>query len=194
MKRLLKWILGLLPFIVLGVIISVNYYQSSRIFSAMQDADGLVMGTADTRFIVRVRRSIKNEVTTDVITVADRDGKVVQRNSISMDHDLYGLGFVKAMQADDDPDLEVVGWGNNLREGEPFILDFADGTIIRRPIGALSGTAQGLVDAYKTNTLQSYGLTVFTILATPVYYVLYLIIFLIMKLTTMKKQPRVESS
>lgn len=191
MKKLLKLVLMFLPFIVLAVIISLNSYRSSRIFSQMQEADGLNMGTTENRFVVRAHRTTKNEVTTDVIEVTDRSGKVIRRNSISMDHDLYGLGFVKAMQADGDPELEVVGWGNNIKEGEAFILDFAGGKIIRRPIDALSTAAQELVEAYKKNTLQAYGLTVFTIIATPVYYILYLIIFLIVKVFTRKKPTEV---
>ena len=137
----MKLVLLFLPFIVLAVIISLNHYRSSRIFARMQDANGLKMGTADKRFIVSTNRSIKNEVTTDIITVTDHNGKVVLRNSISMDHDLYGLGFVKAMQADDDPEMEVVAWGNNIREGKAFILDFDGAEIISRPIEALSRRA-----------------------------------------------------
>lgn len=189
MKKILKLVFMFFPFIVLGLIISVNYYLNSRIFSQMQDADGFIMGTAENRFVVRTNRSIKNEVATDNIVVTDRDGKVVQNNSISMDHDLYGLGFVKAMQADTDPALEVVAWGNNILKGEAFILDYADGTIIKRPIEELSNTAQGLVESFKKTTLRSYGLTVFNIILTPVYYLFYLIVFLILRAFRKKPTP-----
>ena len=187
MKRLFKLVVLLLPFIVLTVVISSNLYRNSRIFMQTQDADGLMMGTSDNRFVVRVNRSVKNAVTTDAIVVTDLDGKVVKNASIIMDHDLYRLGFVKAMQVDGDPDLEVVAWGNNVRNGEAFFLDFADGGIIKRPIEEISGTAQDLIDAFKKTTLQSYALTVFTIIATPVYYFFLLIIFLIMMVLKRKK-------
>ena len=189
MKLFVKLVFMLFPFLVLGTIISVNYYLNSKIFKHTQDADGFIMGSAENRFVVHTKRSTKNEVTTNNVVVTDRDGKVVQDNSFSMDHDMYGLGFVKAMQADSDPALEVVAWGNNLLKGEAFILDYADGTIIKRPIEELSSTAQGLIESFKKTTLRSYGLTVFNIILTPMYYIFYLIVFLILRAFRKKPTP-----
>ena len=179
MKRLFKLVLLFFPFLVLGLILSVNYYLTSRIFSQMQDADGFVMGTADDRYVVHTKSSVANEIVTDVINVTDKNGKLVKSNSISMDHDMFGLGFVRAMQADSDPELELVAWGTNIREGKPFFLDFTDGRITERPLEELSEAAQDLIKAFKTTTLRTYGLTAFTIVLTPVYYIIYIIIFLI---------------
>lgn len=162
-----------LPFIVLAVVLYVNSNRNSQIDNHMQDANGLIMGTADNRFTVRVTSSVENEVTTDVIVVTGQVGGVVQEISVSMDHDMFGLGFVKAMQADSDPELELVAWGNNIRDGKPFFLDFAGGTIVRKPIEEISAAAQGLIENYKNANSSSYGVFFYFIILTPLYYLLY---------------------
>lgn len=173
MKKLLKLVFMFLPFIVLAVVLSVNSDHGSQSSSQMRDVDGLIMGTAGNRYTVRNNRTVENEVTTDVIIVKDKDGKVVHDISISMDHDMFGLGFVKAMQADADPELEVVAWGNNIREGKSFFLDFAGGAIIKRPIEEISSEAQGMIENYKNANSESYGVFFYFIILTPIYYLLY---------------------
>ena len=176
MKKLLKLVFMFLPFMVLAVALSINSNTDSGINSRIQDANGLIMGTSDKRFVVHNSSSVENEVTTDVIVVTDSDGKVVQDISISMDHDLFGLGFVKAMQADEDPELEVVAWGNNIRDGKPFFLDFSGGEIVRRPIEEISSAAQNVIDNYRNAGSQSYGIFFYFIILTPLYYILYVFV------------------
>ena len=192
MKKLIKVVLLLLPFIILVLVIAFNSHKNSQVYSRMQDADGLIMGTAENRYVVRANRSVENEVTTDVIVVTDHDGKVVQDISVSMDHDMFGLGFVKAMQADSDPELEVVAWGNNVRQGETFFLDFADGKIMKRPVDEISGAAKQLIEDYKNANSQSFSLFFYFIVLTPLYYILYFIVRLVMKPSAKKEAGNVQ--
>ena len=192
MKKLLQWVFRLLPFIVLVLIFILNSYNDSQIYGRMQDANGLIMGTADNRFVVHVKRNIENEVTTDVIVVTDHDGKVVLDTTVSMDHDMFGLGFVKAMQADSDPEPEVVAWGNNIRKGGTFFIDYVDGKIVKRPLDEMSGAAKELIEDYKQINAQAFTLFFYFIVLTPLYYILYLIVRLIVRASAKKKAGNIQ--
>lgn len=142
----------------------------------MQEADGLVMGSSSDRFLVHTRRTIENEMTTDVITVTDQNGAVLLESTVVMDHDLGGTGFVKAMQADADPELEVVAWGNNIRQGTSFFLDYQGGKILTRPFEESSMETQQLVENFKKVNTTFPSLLFLLVVATPVYYILYYIV------------------
>ena len=187
MKKQFKWFFLLTPIAVWVLLFGVYSYQNSKIKNLMQDADGLILGTANNRFVVRTSRTFEGEVSTDVIIVTDHDGKIVLETVVSMDHDLYGTGFVKAIQADSDSELEVVAWGNNIKQGEPFYLDFVDGTVKQRPFDEISIVVIKIIEDYKQfNTLYPilFGLLLFL---TPAYYILYFIIYLIAKASGRKK-------
>jgi len=187
MKKQFKWFFLLTPIAVWVLLIGVYSYQNSKIKNLMQDANGLILGTANNRFVVRTSRTFEGEVSTDVIIVTDHDGKIVLETVVSMDHDLYGTGFVKAIQADSDSELEVVAWGNNIKQGESFYLDFVDGTVKQRPFDEISIVVIKIIEDYKQfNTLYPvlFGLL---LLLTPAYYILYFIIYLIVKASGRKK-------
>ena len=67
---------------------------------------GLLTIPLKSSLYVSTSRIIKNEVTTDTITVTDINGIIVFEAVVKMDHDLYDTGFVKAVQIDDAPEWE----------------------------------------------------------------------------------------
>ena len=60
------------------------------------------------------------------------DGKIAHESGIVIDKDMWGGGFVKAVNADDDAELEVVAWGAHEAR-ESFYLDYAEGIVQQKP-------------------------------------------------------------
>jgi hypothetical protein len=136
----------------------------------MKDSDGMIIGSGDNRLTIGVNRSVENEVVTYVITVMDNSGAIVLETVISVDHDMYGFSFVKVMQADSDVELELVAWGNNIREGESFILDFSGNELQQRPFDEISDEARDSIEDYKRINVDYPVLLVLLFMVTLVYY------------------------
>ena len=182
MKRKRTWFLLLLPVLLWVLAIAAYLLQTTRDEDTLQAVDGLIYGSGDGLLRVGLSRSIENEVSTDVITVTDVNDEIVFQNSIQIDHDLYGMGFVNAMQMDSDPELEIIAWGSNVRAGKSFILDYVNGQIQSRDYEEAPEKVKNFVDQYQGNTggfMVYFGLLV---LATPLYYFIYFLGWLFRRL------------
>jgi hypothetical protein len=178
MKRKHRWFFLLLPVLIWVVAIAAYLFQSTRKADDLHPVDGLTYGSGDGLLRVELSRSIENEVSTDVITAKDVNDEIVFRNAIQIDHDLYGVGIVNAMQMDSDPELEIIGWGSNVRSGKSFILDYVNGEIQSRDYEEAPDKVKSFVDQYQSNTggfMVYFGLLV---LATPLYYFIYFLAWL----------------
>ncbi len=175
MMRALKWFFLWLPVAAWVGLIGTCQYRTSEVDSRLQDADGLVWGTGEQRRVVHTRRRMENELATHVITVMGAGGDIELETMVRMDHDMFGVGFVKAMQADSDAELEVVAWGSRILDGESFFLDFSDGKVTRRAFKEAHAGAKELTGEYQRSRreLPYFGVVLF--LASIVYYLLYLL-------------------
>jgi hypothetical protein len=98
----------------------------------MQDADGLVWGDKSNRLTVRIKKKMEGETYHYLIQVTKADGKVTHESEMVIDHDMWGGGFVEALNVDEDEDLEVVAWGAHEAEISYF-LDYSRGLVEQRP-------------------------------------------------------------
>ncbi len=178
MKRKRTWFLLLLPVLLWVLAIAAYLLQTDRLEDTLQAVDGLIYGSGDRLLRVGLSRSIENEVSTDVITVTDVNDEIVFQNTIQIDHDLYGMGIVNAMQMDSDPELEIIAWGSNVRAGKSFILDYVNGEIQSRDYEEAPEKVKSFVEQYQGNTGGSMVYFGLLVLATPLYYFIYFLAWL----------------
>jgi len=176
MKKVVRWFFRLAPLLLLALVIADYGYQNVQLNRFMRNADGLVIGTGAARLTVQVKHSMEDELSRDVLTVLDSQGKTVLAQTIIMDHDLYGVGFVKAMQVDDDPELEVLVWGNGMVEAQPYFLDFNNGTVQQRPFAEVSPATRNIVLYYQYSQSEFPILLGVILFSLPLYYLLYFIV------------------
>jgi len=185
-NKLLKRIFLLLPVAVWCLTIGLLSFQNSQIDEFMKNPDGMIIESGNNQFTIGVDRTVENEVVTYVITAKDNSGDTVLESVISADHDLYGFSFVKAMQVDNDIELEIVAWGNNIREGESFILDFSGNELQQRPFDGISDEARDNIEDYKRINVENPFLLGLLFMATLVYY---FIVNLVIRVLSRNKNP-----
>lgn len=99
MVTLIKWIARLLPVILLSVFFVHYQHQGSQIDKTIRSPTELVWGQGEQRLTVHKKRTgIKDEISTDIISVTRVDGSEMLSIPIRIDHDLFNTGFVEAMQ------------------------------------------------------------------------------------------------
>ena len=186
MKRILK-ILKIsslvLPVLLLISFIVYNSSQKSKINGKMQDANGLVWKYKDTEYHVEIEETSPDVETHHyVITVINTSTKkpcFVKETSFNFD--MYGGGFVKAVQADSDPELEIISWGQH--EGkQSFLLDFSAGTVVEIPLSEAPGEMKELAHQwYNYNIMKNFEVYLIIIILIS-YYILYGIIWGVIRL------------
>ena len=121
-----------------------------------------------------------------MIKVVDRSGSAVHETEVSFDFDMFGGGFVRAMQVDDDPDMEIVAWGaHESRKG--LFLDFYDGTVMERSFAEVPDNISQLANQWHDSSIKKPVETVLFGFLLIAYYGLYLIIWLGLRLIRRKK-------
>jgi hypothetical protein len=151
--RVLRWLkrcLLLGPILLLGGVLAYSVYQRSRIDALLSDPNGLSWTSEGTRLEVQASEEREGVLSKHVIRVVQEDGSLVHESTFEIDWDagLAGGGFVRALQADGDPELEVAAWASNTGASQetrqPFFLDHQHGRVSRRPFEASSKEAKQL--------------------------------------------------
>ena len=180
MKRILKTVFLGFPALFLIFYISVSVIQKRAVNQNMKDADGLVWEHEGLKYLIEVKEPQPSaEQRLYVIHFIAADTKMILLSrSISFDFDMYGGGFVSAVQADSDPELEIFAWG--MRESrESFILDFSRGTVQVKPFSeAFPELKQLALKWHKYNIMRPFE-TIIIVVVLIFYYLLFGIFFLI---------------
>jgi len=109
-KRILKISPLFLPILLFLIFVANTSIHRSRIDRKMQDADGLVWKGDNGQYVVHVEteQTVEFKQVQYNIKVTRPDGEISYSNSIVIDSDMFGGGFVKSLQVDSDPEPEVV--------------------------------------------------------------------------------------
>ena len=112
MKKLLKRLLQFGPILLLIALGVYTAYQRNRIDAQLRDPNGLVWQSDATRLTVRASEKKQGTLSKHEIRVLRDDGTVAHECQFEIDWNagLAGGGFVRATQADADPEPEVVAW------------------------------------------------------------------------------------
>ncbi len=186
-KRILKISPLVLP-VLLFIVFAVNTgIHRSRIDRKMQDADGLVWKVDNGEYVVHVETTEQtDEQVLYRIKVTRPDGEISYSNSIEVDSDMFGGGFVKSLQVDKDPAPEVVAWGAHESK-RSFVLDFSEGTVKETPFAIVSPEVKTLAgNWHKYNVVKSFE-TMFLLIILIGYYILYGIVWRLLRIFRGKK-------
>lgn len=129
MKKLLKWILLFGPLLGWLALTGSCLFKDYRTDRILHNADGLTWHHGSQRIVVDIEETFSGETTTFRVHIRQGD-RSLHETAMTVDNDMWGGGFVKAVQADTDEDLEIVLWG---RRETGRVLDHQNGRIVETP-------------------------------------------------------------
>ncbi|WP_163340369.1 hypothetical protein [Desulfopila sp. IMCC35008] len=180
MWRTLKILLFLWPIPVMAYFFYNYIFDQAQIDKKLIEAHGLLWRNGEKHITVNVTQSSSGELNSYEIILIDNDNNILQKDLFIVDGDMFGGGFVKAIQADKDQNLELIAWGSHERK-RSYLLDYSEGEIIKTGFDKLPEEIHELTrqwhQAYVTNGMT---LAVFGILSIS-YYGMVMTIWLIIK-------------
>jgi hypothetical protein len=148
------------------------------------EANGLTWGKGDEQITVQVKQRSLGEQKFFEIQLIGKNRQDLEKLIFTINEDMWGGGFVKAVQADDDPELELIAWSTHENR-DSFLLDHHEGKIRETPFDNTSQKIQGLAFEWRqAHVINGMTLSVFVIFVV-VYYIFIGIIWLIFR--TVKK-------
>jgi hypothetical protein len=143
---------------------------SMRTDALLATADGLVWGEGPSAVRVSVTETEEGEALRFRV-VARSAGRELFARDFAVDRDMWGGGFVRAVQADEDPELEVLAWGLHEQDKTSFLLDHVDGAVEEKPSGAVWGVHDRAREWHQAHAVDPLGLVFFGILLAGYYLV-----------------------
>lgn len=110
--------------------IGVSLIEIKRVNKKLIDPNDLLWRTDSKQFHVNIDKTQTGEVVHYVIEISNLNGSIIQEWEYNIDHDMFGGGFVGAVDIDGNDDLEIIAWGAH-EEDEAFYIDI-DGENIKK--------------------------------------------------------------
>lgn len=192
MKRILK--ISSLAFPILFMVFFVAYYigyQRSVLDRQLLDADGVVWKNEKAEYTVETRETKPEaEILVYAIKVINMVTKTVDFDKESrFNRDMFGGGFVKAVQLDNDPELEIISWGKHERK-QSFVLDFSRGQVIEIPFDEASRETKDIVSRWYDYNVTKPIETVILIVVLLGYYILYGVVWVVFRIVRKKRKTQ----
>lgn len=145
------------------------------------EVDGMAWQSGGGTLRAQVQRSLEGEEERLLLHIVGPSGNNVFEKGLGISWDMWGAGFLKAMQADNDPELEVVFYtkGGDRPQfkaeyfSDPsrdipfnFYLDIRQGQAVPVDFGLASPEARHYAGIYLAST-KALSLTVLLLLAAP---------------------------
>ena len=122
-----KIVLFVWPIILLLGFWGNSSFQRYEIEKKLPGADGLVWKNGEKQFMVKVNHREDGELLEIVIKIIDPDGNTVYGKTENIDRDMFGGGFVRAVQVDQDVEDEIVVWHARAK----YYLNFLEGNVTK---------------------------------------------------------------
>ncbi len=172
-KKVIHLLILILPVLVfVGYIIFLAHgrYQLNL---KLSDADRLVWESGEPVLNVRVSSIEKGEILHYVIQVTNDQQITIYEDELTVDRDMFGGGFIRAVQADKDSDLEILIWtrGNNK-----YILDYQPPHVKRLSFDSAPKRLKDMANQWhRFNVIGGIEIVILLVL-TGGYYLIYAII------------------
>ncbi len=159
-------------------------FQRNKIDQKLSDADGLIWSADEKQFMVEVNQHEDGEQLEIGIKIIDPYRKIVYEKIEKIDRDMFGGGFVRAVQIDQDSEKEIVVWHARAK----YYLDFSEGNVTEVTFDNVPQQIKGLAkNWYKYNVMASLE-TAISLIFLFCYYILYSLIVGFLKLLKRKKK------
>jgi hypothetical protein len=103
-------------------------------------------GTGDDLLTANLKKSVEDDYENYLFTVGNVNNKVIFSQEIKLRTGPFGMCFVKAMQLDDDPELEVIFYTNNNSKKYSSYADVNNGKIEIKNYEMASAAAHKLIE------------------------------------------------
>jgi hypothetical protein len=178
MKHKFKIILLIWPIILLLGVYWHFSFERKQINEKLLEADGLVWEYEGEQFKTQVHQREDGELLHIQIKVAGPGNKEVYKADEVIDRDMFGGGFVRAVQVDNDPENEIIIWYAQAK----YYLDFVQGRVKKIPFDHTDQEIKDLAKSWhRYNVMAGLEMTIL-ILSVLCYYILYFIVTGIVKL------------
>ncbi len=182
-RNRLKLILLIWPIILLLGFCANAFFQRHQIDKKLPDADGLVWKAGEKQFTTRVNQFEDGEILKIRIKIVDPDKKEIYTKTEMIDRDMFGGGFIRAVQVDQDSENEIVIWHSQSK----YYLDFSEGNVIEVSFDQVPQQIKDLAQNWHNyNVMAGLEMTILFIFVFG-YYVLYIIIVGLLNLFKRKK-------
>ncbi|MBM9520848.1 hypothetical protein JWG39_13580 [Desulforhopalus vacuolatus] len=180
MKCAIKYLIFLWPISVLVYLIFITLSSQASVDDTLLEANGLIWGQGSEQITVEVNQRSLGEQETFEILLREKNGQHRENFRLTINKDMFGGGFVKAVQVDDDPEFEVIAWGSH-EEQESFLLDYQKSQISKIPFTNTSKDIQNIAIQWRqAYVMNGMTFSVFMIFAVG-YYIFIGIVWLIVK-------------
>jgi hypothetical protein len=162
------------------LIVIIDFYGDIRTDSYMKEVNGMIWGTGKEELRAYVQDlGTSTEKQYLLLTISDIKNRIVFEKELVINWDLWGSGFLKAMQVDDDPEPEIVFYVFRSREFNAerfnsetnpifsnFYLDIKSGKVEAKDFRTASSKARELAEIRLT-TAKTFSLQLFLIVFMP---------------------------
>lgn len=160
-----------------GMWLNVSY-QQHRIDEKLLEADGLIWKSGEKQFEARVTQDEDGELLNIKISIVNSAAKEVYKKTEIIDRDMFGGGFVRAMQVDQDSDNEIIIWHAKAK----YYLDFSEGQVREISFDRVPQEVKRLAENWhKYNVMAAMEIAIF-IAFVVCYYILYVLVKGILRL------------
>ena len=153
-------------------------YQRQQVDKKLLEADGLVWKAGEEQFVTQVNQREEGELIHIRIKIIGPENKEVYKTSEVIDRDMFGGGFVRAVQADSDPEKEILVWHAQAS----YYLDFSQGSVKKVSFDRIPQQVKDLAKSWhKYNVMAGMTMTLL-FLFVVCYYILYILVKVILRL------------
>ena len=178
MKSKFKIILLIWPIILLVGMYWHFSYERKQIDEILLEADGLIWEADGKQFTVRVNQREDGELLNIQIKIITSENKEIYKTSEVIDRDIFGGGFVRAVQIDKDPEKEILIWHTRAK----YYLDFVQESVEKVSFDRVDQEIKDLAkNWHRYNVMAGIEMTIL-ILFVFCYYGLYFLVKVILKL------------
>ena len=168
-KRVLTFLLLVWPAALIALYSLTLLHERRQIDKEMDEAHGFAWQTGEDRFVVHTKHWKNGELEHIELEVTGPGNIRLIHTKGVIDWDMFGGGFVKAMQADKDADKEIVFWGGQRNS---FFLDFTGSDVVQIPFDRAAPEARELAGRWhQLNQVGGLEISIMVIFAAA-YYVL----------------------
>ena len=171
-RNKLKIILLVWPIVLLIWVLLHSSYQRHQIDKKLLEADGLIWKAQGKQFVVQVNTREDKELLHINVEVVNPEKKEVYKKTEAINRDMFGGGFVRAAQVDQDSENEIVVWHARAK----YYLDFSEGNVREVSFDQVPVQVKELAESWhKYNVIAGMEMTLLLIVILS-YYILYFLV------------------
>lgn len=146
-----------------------NSFQQHQLDTILLEPDGLVWGSEEKQRKVRISQREDGERLEIQIDILGSDKKAIYKKTEDIDRDMFGGGFVRAIQVDLDLEHEIVIWHPRAK----YYLDYSEGKVLEVPFDRVSQKIKDLAEKWYTYNVKAVLSMAILFFFSLCYYILY---------------------